>query len=279
MLVASLAWAFAFTRIYTQPHPRVEASRWIFQNIPGPINLRGQSGGRDFNQPLPVPAEDALSRERPFVTSFVAQQDGFLSAVYLPYVVDQNDAGNSGVSHTMSLSIAAQREGDSLASATVTRDFSPQNDSRGENLRIALDQPVDLTQGETYSLQFELQGPGELTFHGAALANESTWDDGLPLRIDGYDPFGGIYQGGLNFEMYWDDNQEKLQRFVDTLTQADYVLISSSRQWASTTRLPERYPLTTKYYRQLLGCPLEQSVEWCYTSHSPGHFRESWVSN
>ena len=54
------------------------------------------------------------------------------------------------------------------------------------------------------------------------MANESSWDDGLPLRMDGYDPYGGIYQGGLNFEMYWDDNEDKYERFVTTLDQADY---------------------------------------------------------
>ena len=30
----TLAWAYAFTRIYTQPHSRIAASRWIYANIP-----------------------------------------------------------------------------------------------------------------------------------------------------------------------------------------------------------------------------------------------------
>ena len=29
-------WAFAFHSIYLRPEPRMAASRWIFQNIPGP---------------------------------------------------------------------------------------------------------------------------------------------------------------------------------------------------------------------------------------------------
>jgi hypothetical protein len=55
--------------------------------------------------------------------------------------------------------------------------------------------------------------------------------------------------------MYWDDNPISYQRFLNTLNQADYIFISSNRQWGTTTRLPERYPLTTAYYRELLGCP------------------------
>ncbi|MEJ2446316.1 MAG: phospholipid carrier-dependent glycosyltransferase [Anaerolineales bacterium] len=32
-------WAFSFSRIYTTPHPRVAATRWILDNIPGPATL------------------------------------------------------------------------------------------------------------------------------------------------------------------------------------------------------------------------------------------------
>ncbi len=58
--------------------------------------------------------------------------------------------------------------------------------------------------------------------------------------VEGYDGFGGLYQGGLNLQIYWDDNADKLKRFVDTLSQGDYIFMSSNRQWASVTRVPER---------------------------------------
>jgi hypothetical protein len=94
--------------------------------------------------------------------------------------------------------------------------------------------------------------------------NESSWDDGLPLRMDGFDGFGGLYNGTLNFEMYWDDNLAKLDRFVSMLDQGDYIFITSNRQWASVTRIPERFPLTTQYYRLLIGCPDGRDIIWCY---------------
>ena len=59
--------------------------------------------------------------------------------------------------------------------------------------------------------------------------------------------------------MYWDDNPEKLERFTRILDQAEYIVISSNRQWGSLPRIPERFPMTTIYYRELLGCPAEQT--------------------
>ncbi|TFG49569.1 MAG: hypothetical protein E4H33_02010 [Anaerolineales bacterium] len=127
--------------------------------------------------------------------------------------------------------------------------------------------------GQVYQLRVAVLDPaGAVTLQGAGIANESSWDDGLPLRMEGYDPFGGIYQGGLNFELYWDDNPEKLDRFLSTMDQTDYILITSSRQWATTTRVPERYPLTTEYYRALMGCPVELLIEDCYNFALPGTY-------
>jgi YYY domain-containing protein len=104
------------------------------------------------------------------------------------------------------------------------------------------------------------------------VANEGDWDDGLPLRVDGYDAFGGLYTPGLNFNMYWDDNLDKLTRFTNILDQAEYIFISSNRQWGSLPRIPERFPLTSLYYRELLGCPDERTIQWCYSVAEPGQF-------
>ena len=61
--------------------------------------------------------------------------------------------------------------------------------------------------------------------------------------------------------------------FTRHLDQADYLFISSNRQWGSLPRIPERFPLTTVYYRSLLGCPPEKEIEWCYSVAQPGMFK------
>jgi hypothetical protein len=72
--------------------------------------------------------------------------------------------------------------------------------------------------------------------------------------------------------MYWDDNPEKLARFLRILDTADYITMSSDRQWASLPRIPERFPMTSLYYRELMGCPQDMSVETCYNVAKPGMF-------
>ncbi len=153
-----------------------------------------------------------------------------------------------------------------LAKTSLTADFSA---TQGP-YSLALDKPIEVKKDQT--LYFHIESTGALTLLGAAPVNESSWDDGLPLRMDGYDAYGGIYQGGFNFEMYWDDNEDKLNRFMSNLDNGEYVFISSNRQWATTVRVPERYPLTTVYYRALIGCPAEQDIIWCYNVAKPGMF-------
>jgi hypothetical protein len=63
VLLGTYAYAFVFLNIYTSPFTRVEASYWIFQNIPGPLNLRIQTPEGVYNQPLPYAYDYTLRPE------------------------------------------------------------------------------------------------------------------------------------------------------------------------------------------------------------------------
>ncbi len=275
VLLLTAGWAYAFTRIYTQPHPRVAAARWIYQNLPGPINLHitvgshtGSVEANIFQQPLPFPYGGTINPVSPYTTSFVANQRGDLSELYLPHVISMQDSFPS-----LSVTLASSPEmlpGQLLSSASIPAAIAQTPQSSGEVYVAQFNPPVPVDEGQTYFLRIE--STGEATLAGAAPINESSWDDGLPLRLDGYDGFGGLYNGGLNLELYWDDNLDKLNRFVTTLSQGDYVFITSNRQWASVTRIPERFPLTSAYYRLLIGCPEDRDIIWCYNVARPGQF-------
>lgn len=269
VLLSTFAWAHAFTRIYTREHSRVQATRWIYNNIPGPINLHVAVDGEMRQQPLPFSRGFSISPVTPLVTQFNAYHEGELRELSFAYALDPLFSGAQVVNVLLSTEFSFAPD-TVLASAAAQADFSPRSNPRGIPFRLRFDEPVTLEAGKTYYLRIETSG--ELTLSGAAPVNETSWDDGLPLRMDGYDGYGGIYEGGLNFEMYWDDNPEKLERFITNLDSADYVFISSNRQWGTTTRVPERYPLTTVYYRALLGCPADKDLLWCYSVARPGDF-------
>jgi YYY domain-containing protein len=152
-------------------------------------------------------------------------------------------------------------------------DFSTELDSRGEEHRLILDPGIPLESGTTYLFELILTSDqGQITLQGDTLANEGEWDDAVPYRVEGYDPFGGIYPPDVNFNMYWEETPEKLERFLTILDRSDFIAITSSRQWGSLPRIPERFPLSTIYYRALLGCPPEEEIEWCYNVAEPGMF-------
>ena len=272
VLVASFAWAFAFTQIYVQPFTRAAASHWIFENIPGPLNLHIQTNEGLYNQPLPFSYDAVLLPGDPYLVAFTPKVSGSLSEISAYALKDQ--AMFSGVK-TLNLSLADSPGGETpLAEAVLKSDFLSPKGPEGQGYTFNLSNPVSLTKDQTYYLLFDLsEDGGVLTFKGASIANEGSWDDGLPLRVDGYDGFGGIYPPDVTFEMYTDDNPEKLARFFKVLDKADYLLITSNRQWGTLPRLPERFPLVTTYYRSLLGCPPERSLEWCYANAQPGSFR------
>ncbi len=84
---------------------------------------------------------------------------------------------------------------------------------------------------------------------GAVLGNEH-WDDPVPLRVDGKDPFGGMYRG-VELQWYGEDTTEKRQQALQWLDQVEYIFLTSNRLYLSIPRLPLRYPMTTRYYEAL----------------------------
>lgn len=76
------------------------------------------------------------------------------------------------------------------------------------------------------------------------------WDDCLPLSIDQYNR--AVYDKET-LALFGKDREEKWQRINQQLEKIDYIILSSSRLYASIPTVPERYPKTTEFYRRLFS--------------------------
>lgn len=271
-IAGTFIWAFMFSTIYVTPITRIEASNWIFEHVPGPINLMIQQGDETNQTIISYPYDYLITSQNAFNSHFSVTRAGLLKEITFGRINPQE--GLDDVDGSLVVSISDMDNSNQvLVSSKLDGPFSLQAAKKLNNYSVKIDPPVSLEANHTYQIMINYTGSGAVSLSGSATANESDWDDGLPLRIDGYDAFGGIYQRDLTFQMYWQDDQEKLDRFISTLNKSDYIFISSNRQWGTTTRVPERYPLTTHFYRELMGCPIEEVIYNCYSQAKPGMYQ------
>ena len=99
---------------------------------------------------------------------------------------------------------------------------------------------------------------------GATVTNE-VWDDPLPILVPPAHPgsgYGLTAAGHLiapgqyvpvPLNLYDDDTPQKADQLAQALSTADVVVISSQRLLRSIPKLPDRYPMTTRYYQLLFS--------------------------
>jgi YYY domain-containing protein len=279
--ISSFIWAFAFHNIYRQPMSRVQGSRWIYENVGGPINLQYLTNdGEIRNRALSLPynfrvgADGAQVRnavdyeivdpmpitENNLVVGFGLNKPMTVTSIYIPFLGDPlMDADTE----TIEVRIARFPDGtETLSTVTIEQDLAQAGNARGQAYTLPLSQPLQLDAANYYVLVRALNGTATLDWY--RLANEGAWDDPVPMRMDGYDPFGGLYRG-LEMQMVWDDNPAKVDRMATVLAESDYLVISSNRFYDSQSRIPTRWPFTIAYYQALfsgeLGMELVQEYE------------------
>lgn len=247
VVVGTLAWAWGFTNIYRASNSRLQASRWMYRNIPGPFNLIiQQADGSEYADPLPFPEGLPIGAEGPQLLEFKPQVSGTLSRLTLAHARNQFDVNTPG---RLEVVLARDPGGaERLAEAQVI--IGPSGgDARGASYEVAFNN-VSLEKDKTYYLLLTAPEGGPILVSGATITNEN-WDEPLPPGgLEGRNPFGGLYQG-LQMEMHWLDDENKRQMLLANLEQADYVLVQSQRRLWASTRIPSRYPMTMEYYRAL----------------------------
>ncbi len=97
---------------------------------------------------------------------------------------------------------------------------------------------------------------------------EEHWDDDLPLglEVDGGPRSMDEYRT-VTMALYEPDDEAKYQEIVDNLREVDYIILSSNRLYGSIPRLPQRYPITTRYYELLFDEKLGFRLVRTFTSY------------
>ena len=244
VLLGTLAWATSFmSAVYWTDHTRIQATEWIFQNVPAPINLTLRStDGLSWNVPIGAPDQLRLGGQV-YTQSFTPQDGGSLVSIQVPHAAAQ---GGNGQLH---MTLAADPDGKiildqaNLGVLAAVRG-APGSPTLGELHNVYLE------SGVTYYLRISVPtGQPQVVLSRSVLSNES-WDEGLPVPFEGYDPFGQFYRG-LTMQVRWADDENKRAMFIDTISQADYIILPSQRAMWSSCRLPRMYPMTMAYYTAL----------------------------
>ncbi len=104
---------------------------------------------------------------------------------------------------------------------------------------------------------------------GSTIATEH-WDDDLPKPLPeaGQNSAAHGYHH-LTLPMYEPDTLDKYALLKDILSQADYIILASNRLYRTIPRLPQRYPISTRYYELLFAEELGFRLERAFTSY-PG---------
>jgi YYY domain-containing protein len=379
VVLGTFAYAFAFSRIYTRTHTRVEASRWIFANIPGPLNVQVDSNGDLNSYPIEVFNNRIVEKDAPLLTDFTIDSSGTTSSIKAPQIrlvggyfhfwISSDAEGKDKITEVRSViaddetqntialkisetnlsagtnyylqfrfrnesrisfngislnkndqenpiqlellfdnqksgiftgSTSFQIEQDTSINQIIIQNFQQKFIPRTARVKVSIltkdenstplavsEETFDITKSglgfdhnfdfpsisldreKTYQLKFELLKGDVIQLLAENYTLETSWDDSLPLGVDGYN-VGGIYSP-FNLELYQADTSEKRDRMIEILDKSEYIIIPSNRGYDAMPRLVTRYPFTLRYYQLLFDCDCsgDEMEQWAYQLKPP----------
>jgi hypothetical protein len=246
VLLGTLGWAWGFTNVYRAGNSRLQATRWVYQNIPGPFNLHLAvgTGTENYTEALPAPQGISIGPGAPYVVPFQAHMTGTVTGFSLAHAASAFDPQGPSLLHV----VLAEDPGGTRGLAQADIEIGASQDARGNAYTVNLG-PAALVRDQTYYLLVSTLDESQVVVSGSTVANEN-WDEGIPVPFEGRDPFGGLYRG-LTMEIHWVDNEDKRQMYLNNLAQVEYIVLPSQRRLWASTRLPNTYPMTMEYYRAL----------------------------
>jgi YYY domain-containing protein len=283
----TVLWALMFSNIYHHQLTRVQAARWAWENISGDFSMQVDGapegsplinialGNRSYDSGTSpdtlLPSASRLDVGNPYFVDFVAPASGTISQIHSPHLGDPDDDADVEM-----LYISLSQDNVLLGEIVLSRDLLRQNHPLGDAYNLPFERPIEVTEGEGYTLKIEaIAGP--IVVAGEVMLTEGTWDDRitttsictLPEGISFVDdPASGLasYQNcDARASMYalhqsYDlamsypvDEQLKYDNIVNGLDVGDYLAVTSNRFYDTESRNPARFPMTTAYYRALFN--------------------------
>ncbi|MCA9981719.1 MAG: hypothetical protein KDD89_12820, partial [Anaerolineales bacterium] len=245
-LLSSLLWANAFTEIYRQPMTRVAASEWMYENIPTAVSLLYQTNdGTAQEIQLPLWGGDIVPG-LPLTAPFTLPEDGTVTGVRFNYL-----SSVDGLPNNATLRVGLDAPFDN--GATVQGQIPLTLDDRRTTAEISLP-PTPLQADIQHSLIADLGAGGGIRA-GTSIITSEHWDDALPSRLHGRDPYSQFFRGLSDGQMTTThpDSFEKREQLLAWLTEADFVVLSSQRSLWQLPRIPMTYPLMVRYYDALFS--------------------------
>jgi YYY domain-containing protein len=275
-------WAMMFTNIYRHQLTRVQASHWVWENVPGDFSMRidgtdaplinfavPNGYASDPNSTLVSQASGYFDGQT-FTSAFTPSASGTITSVYAPHLGDPADDTQP---ESIRVSVKSNTSGDILGQGTLTADFKRDNHVLGDAYTIPLDAPVNVVDGETYIFTVEALSGGPIISGGSVVSHEGAWDDAIPYSVctlppgvtladdpppglldasncNGRNAWSGLISG-YEMQLAYEDEEYKRGLMLQALDDSDYLTISSNRFYDSEARIPIRWPMTLHYYDAL----------------------------
>lgn len=283
----SILWGLMFTNIYRNQMSAVQASHWIWENVPGdfamafddqpdapliniPIYNRNLGNPATDNKPLEQLSQ--LEQGVPLSVEFVAPADGTISRIHAPHLADPL---NTAIPKTLQFAIAKNREEAPLSQATFSAVLTRTQSAFGDSHDIRLDVPLTVKKGERFIFTVEVLNGGSVSTAGAIMVWDGDWEEVVPVKVctlpDGMTLADGpppgllsaqdcngrsVWDGLLNgykMQLYWDDVEAKRELWTEILDNVDYIFIGTNRRYDSQSRIMTRWPMTQAYYEALFS--------------------------
>ncbi|OJX39485.1 MAG: hypothetical protein BGO78_13315 [Chloroflexi bacterium 44-23] len=189
VLLGTYAYALAFSNIYRQPHTRVAASRWILQNIEGPLNVKLESASGLISYPIPTYNNHVFEPEEAQVTELKLRSGGTVSQITAPQI------------KRLGGSLFFKVSRDPAGEDRVTDGRVVFNDDETREAMTVNFGDVTLETGQPYYFYYRFDNSNIMSFGAVRLGNENDESPGVDLPLVVQDQSPGLAEDTFKFSV------------------------------------------------------------------------------